>query len=305
MDRREFLHRFFGLGAAAGAAYMLGGAAPLWGADRGGRYDMAAVLGGEPAGMFDEGIAALGGMGRFVGKGQTVAIKPNASWAAEPEQGATTTPALVERIAEHCHEAGAKRVYVLDHTIESWRTSYEVTGIERAAKQSGASVVPANSRGYYQEVKVPGAKKLSSVMVHEQVLEADVLINVPILKDHGSTRITASMKNLMGLVWDRWYYHANDLHRCIAEFPLFRAPDLNVVDAYTVMLRGGPRGSSHRAELARKRMQIISPDIVAADAAAAETFGIAAREVGHIVIGDELNLGTMNLDQLNIKRIRV
>jgi uncharacterized protein (DUF362 family) len=305
MDRREFLRRFFGIGAAAGAAYMLGGAAPLWGAENGGRYDMAAVLGGEPAGMFDEGIAALGGMGRFVRRGQTVVIKPNASWAVEPEQGATTTPALVERIVEHCREAGARRVYVLDHTIDSWRRSYDVTRMEQAAKNGGGQVVPANSGSYYQEVRISGARRLESVRVHEQVLEADVLINVPILKDHGSTRITCALKNLMGVVWDRWYYHANDLHRCIAEFPLFRTPTLNVVDAYTVMLRGGPRGSSHRASLARKRMQIISPDIVAADTAAAETFGIGPREVGHIVIAEELGLGTMNLDRLNIRRIRV
>jgi uncharacterized protein (DUF362 family) len=305
MDRREFLRRFFGIGAAAGAAYMLGGTTRLWGAEGGQRYDMAAVLGGEPAGMFEEGIAALGGMGRFVRKGQTVAIKPNASWAAPPEQGATTTPALVERIAEHCREAGARRVYVLDHTIDSWRSSYQVTGIERAAKNGGAQVVPANSKGYYQEVQVPGARKLTSVMVHEQVMEADVLINVPILKDHGSTVITSALKNLMGLVWSRWFYHANDLHRCIAEFPLFRAPTLNVVDAHTVMLEGGPRGSSHRASLARKRMQIISPDIVAVDAAAAQTFGVEPRKVRYIGIAEELNLGSMDLDRLSIKRIRV
>jgi uncharacterized protein (DUF362 family) len=305
MDRREFFRSCFGLGAAAGAAYLFGGAQQLWAAEEVRRYDMAAVLGGEPAGMFDEGIAALGGIGRFVRRGQTVAIKPNASWAAEPEQGATTTPALVERIAEHCKEAGARRVYILDHTIDSWRRSYQMTGMERASKAAGAQVVPANSKGYYQEVEVPGARKLSSVMVHEQVLEADVLINVPILKDHGSTTITAALKNLMGLVWSRWFYHANDLHRCIAEFPLFRAPTLNVVDAHTVMMQGGPRGSSHRTSLALKRMQIISPDIVAADTAAAKTFGIAPREVGYIRIANELGLGTTELDRLAIRRIKV
>jgi uncharacterized protein (DUF362 family) len=136
-------------------------------------------------------------------------------------------------------------------------------------------------------------------------MEADVIINIPILKHHGSTRITSALKNLMGLVWDRWYYHAHDLHRCIAEFPLLRTPTLNIVDAHTVMMSGGPRGSSYRAELKVKRMQIISSDIVAADAAAAKTWGTNLDAVRYISIAQELGLGNGNLDALNIRRIRV
>jgi uncharacterized protein (DUF362 family) len=154
-------------------------------------------------------------------------------------------------------------------------------------------------------MRVPGARNLTSVRVHEQILEADVIINVPVLKHHGSTQITSAMKNLMGVVWDRWFYHANNLHRCIAEFPLLRTPTLNVIDAHTVMMSGGPRGSSYRSALEVKRMQIISPDIVAADAAAAQTWGTSADAVRYISIGEELGLGTSNLDALNIRRIRV
>jgi len=109
----------------------------------------------------------------------------------------------------------------------------------------------------------------------------------------------------MGLVWDRWYYHSNDLHRCIAEFALLRVPTLNVVDAYTVMTSGGPRGSSHRSSLSVKKMQIIGTDIVAVDAAAAATWGTEASSVRYINIADELGIGTKNLDSLRIKRIRV
>jgi uncharacterized protein (DUF362 family) len=78
-----------------------------------------------------------------------------------------------------------------------------------------------------------------------------------------------------------------------------------VIDAHTVMLEGGPRGSSHRASLARKRMQIISPDIVAADSAAAQTFGVEPHQVHYIGIAEELGLGRMDLNQLAIKRIKV
>jgi uncharacterized protein (DUF362 family) len=304
MDRREFLTRFAAMSAGT-AAFFFARPAMILGAEKTGPYDMVAVLGGSPEGMFERGIGELGGIGRYVKRGQTVMIKPNASWGTEPERGATTTPALVGRVIEHCLEAGAKRVYVVDHTIDSPNRAYDNNEIGRAAKEGGGRIVPANSRSYYQEVQIPGARKLKTVHAHEQVMEADVIINIPILKHHGSTRITSALKNLMGLVWDRWYYHAHDLHRCIAEFPLLRTPTLNIVDAHTVMMSGGPRGSSYRAELKVKRMQIISSDIVAADAAAAKTWGTNLDAVRYISIAQELGLGNGNLDALNIRRIRV
>lgn len=304
MNRREFLSRFAAMSAGT-AAFFFGKPAFLSADAQSGPYDMVAVLGGKPAGMYETGIHDLGGISRYVKRGQTVVIKPNASWGMEPDAHATTSPELVETVVKHCVEAGASKVYVADHTIDSPGRAYSANKIERAAKEGGARIVPANSKGYYQEVKIPGARRLKTALVHEQILEADVFINLPILKHHGSTTITSALKNLMGVVWDRWFYHANDLHRCIAEFPLFRKPTLNIIDAHTVMMNGGPRGSSYRTELEVKRMLIISPDIVAADAAAAKTWGTAPESVGYIRIADELGLGNANLDSLRINRIRV
>jgi uncharacterized protein (DUF362 family) len=163
----------------------------------------------------------------------------------------------------------------------------------------------ANSKGYYQEISLPRAKSLKKVLVHESYLGADVVINVPILKHHGSTGVTAALKNLMGVIWDRGYYHYTDLHQCIADFGLCRLPTLNVVDAYLVMLSGGPRGSSYRADVAVKKMQIISADIVAADAAAARTWGTEPASIAYIQKAQELGLGTADLNKLKIERIRV
>ena len=108
---------------------------------------------------------------------------------------------------------------------------------------------------------------------HELILQADVLINVPVLKSHGGARLTVAMKNLMGAVWDRGEWHANDLHQCIADFATHRKPDLNVVDAYNVLLRHGPRGVS-AADVSNMRSQLLSTDLVTADAAAAKLFGL-------------------------------
>jgi uncharacterized protein (DUF362 family) len=112
------------------------------------------------------------------------------------------------------------------------------------------------------------------------------------------------MKNLMGIVWDRRYWHRNDLHQCIADFATWRKPDLNIVDAYRVMTRNGPRGVSE-ADIVLKKSLIISTDMVAADAAAAKIFGSEPSDIQHIKIAHEMGVGNMNLDELNIERIRV
>jgi len=80
--------------------------------------------------MFDRGLAAMGGMKRFVSKGQTVVVKPNMAWDVRPELGANTNPALIERIVRRCIEAGASKVYVFDHTCDLWKRSYITSGIE-------------------------------------------------------------------------------------------------------------------------------------------------------------------------------
>ncbi len=189
-------------------------------------YDLAAIKGGEPDAMFDEAIKSLGGMSKFVKKGQTVVVKPNIGWDVSPERAGNTNPLLVNRIIKHCFDAGAKDVFVFDHTCDNWNKCYSNSGIEKAAKDANAKVVSGASEGYYQEVTVKQGKKLKKTKVHELILESDVFINVPVLKNHSSADLTIGMKNLMGNVWDRGYWHSNDLHQCIADFTSWRKPDL-------------------------------------------------------------------------------
>lgn len=306
MDRREFLKRLGRYGVAAGAALLFGRPGRLFSQESAGNgaYSLVAVKGGEPDAMFDRGIAALGGMGRFVRRGQSVMIKPNISFVSEPgpRGGANTHPLLVKRIVEHCLEAGASRVYVFDNSIQYWQRCYEQSGIERAAKEAGARVVPPTSDGDYHQVSVPGAQALKLTRVHELYLSCDVVINVPVLKHHSSTLITAAAKNLMGVVSDRTNWHFIDLNQCIADFPLFRRPTLNVIDAYQVLMNGGPQGYSGSRRVMMK-MQILSSDLVAADAAAAKTWGIEPERVGYIVKAADNHLGTLDLDRLAIARI--
>lgn len=110
------------------------------------------------------------------------------------------------------------------------------------------------------------------------------------------------MKNLMGVVWDRYFWHMNDLHQCIADFATFKKPSLNIVDAYRVMKRNGPRGVSV-ADVINMKYQLIATDMVAADAAATKVFGLEPAQVKHIALAEALGVGTSNLESLNINRI--
>jgi uncharacterized protein (DUF362 family) len=241
-------------------------------------------------------------MERFVKKGQTVVVKPNIGWNVSPERAANTNPRLVRRVIEHCLQAGARQVYVFDHTCDAWRDSYRTSGVEQAVKEAGGKLAPGNSEGYFQTVAVAQGRRLREVKEHELVLQSDVFINVPVLKNHGGARLTVAMKNLMGIVWDRGEWHANNLHQCIADFASYRKPDLNVVDAYNVMMRHGPRGVS-AADVVNMQAQLLSTDLVAADAAAAKLFGVEPDTVEYIRLAGEMGVGRRDLENLAIQRI--
>ncbi len=304
MKRRDFIIKGIGGSAAALAfgKYSNLFAAPA--ADKVTPYQLVAVRGGEPAVMFDKAIEAYGGMGAFVKKGQRVLVKPNIGWSVSPEQAGNTHPMLVKRVIEHCYNAGAKEVFVFDHTCDTWTQCYKISGIERAVNDAGGKIVSGASEGSYHEVSIPKAQRLTKAKVHEQLLNADVFINVPVLKHHHSSRVTVGMKNLMGVVWDRGEWHQDDLHQCIADFSFYRKPDLIVVDAYNVMKKNGPRGVS-LADVVQMKAQIVSTDPLAADVAAAKLYGVEPVDVRYLTIAASMGLGKLELDAASIKRIKL
>jgi len=307
MDRRNFLKKSTALGFSGAASLALGLNNPLWAKapmQNNTAYDLVAIKGGEPDLMFDRGMQALGGIRKFLKANQTVVIKPNIGWDVSPTRGADTNPKLVSQIVKHCLDAGAKDVYVLDHTADVWTKCYKNSGIQEAAENAGAMMVPANNKRYYHEIEIPSGKRLKKELVHELALETDVLINVPTLKHHISTKMALGMKNMMGIVWDRMYWHSHDLHQCIADFATNMPATLTVVDGYRILKRNGPMGTTDADSIIAKT-QIISADPVAADAASTKVFGSDPAKVGYIKHANTMGVGTMDLASLNIKRIKV
>lgn len=274
-----------------------------------GGYDMVAVMGGEPVEMFRKAIAEMGGMGAFVKKGQKVTVKPNIGWDKTPELAGNTNPDLVAEIVKQCFKAGASEVNVFDHTCDDWRKCYANSGIEKAAKAAGAKVLPAAEESYYREVSIPNGVKLKKAKVHKAILDADVWINVPILKNHGGAQMSIAMKNHMGIVWDRGFFHRSDLQQCIADICSINKPAvLHVVDAYRVMKTNGPRGRS-LSDVHTAKALFMSRDIVAVDTASIKFFNqiekMPLESVEHVKKAENLKLGTMAIEKLNVKRISI
>ena len=302
LNRREVISKGLSLGILAGGAVILGRPDFLIAKEKPSSIpDLVAVKNGEPDAMFNKAIELMGGIHQFVKKGQTVVVKPNIAFPRLPEIGATTNPLLVKTIVESCYRAGAKRVYVFDNTVGNARKCYKISGIEDAAKAARGIVVPVDDFSY-RKVTIPGGKKLKTANVPSLILDSDVFINVPVLKHHGSTYLSVAMKNLMGIVENRMEYHLAGLDQCIADFCLYRKPDLNVVDAYRVLMSHGPSGPSdpQSANVLMKKTLLMSRDIVAVDAAAAKVFGKEPEDIGYIKIAHAQKTGNMILKQLKI-----
>lgn len=272
-------------------------------------YDMVAVMGGEPDQMFRRAIAEMGGIGKYVKPGNKVTIKPNIGWDRNPELAANTNPVLVSEIIKQCLKAGAKEVIVFDHTCDDWRKCYKNSGIEDAVIGAGGKMIPGHDESYYREINLPRAVNLKTVKIHQAILDSDVWINVPILKNHGGAKMSIAMKNLMGIVWDRRFFHNHNLQQCIADCStLDKKPTLNVVDAYRLMKSNGPQGKS-LGDVVTSKGLFISTDIIAVDTAATKFFNqvsaMPLEMVEHIGKGEALKLGTTQLEKLNIKRIKI
>lgn len=309
MERRNFIKAAI-LGALAGAVKINDN--ELHANDAISTYaenDMAAVMGGEPVAMYQRGIAAMGGIGKYIKKGDKVVVKPNIGWDKKPELGANTNPELVAAIVKDCLAAGAGEVVVFDHTCDEWQACYKNSGIIDAAEKAGAKTAFAHDEKYYKEVTLPKAVKLKKVKIHEAIINCDAWINVPVLKHHGGAKMSVAMKNFMGIVWDRGFFHSNDLQQCIADASTFdKMPVLNIVDAYRIMTQNGPKGRT-LDDVQMAKALFISPDIVAADTAAIKFFSqfkpTDLDKVGHIGMAQAHQIGTSDLTKLKIERIKL
>jgi len=259
----------------------------------------------DPREITRRAIAAIGGIERFVKKGNDVIIKPNVCTAYYPfEYAATTNPEVVAALVQLCLEAGAKRVRVMDFPFGgSPQASYDKSGIAAAVKAAGGAM-ETMSNMKYRDVLIPQGKRLKQWKVYGDIQDADVVINVPIAKDHSGATLTLGMKNLMGVVLDRNGMHSRGLHQSIADINTVVRPQLTVVDAIRILTNNGPTGGNLN-DVKKLDTVIASADVVAADAFATTLFNMKPTDIDYIRFGDEMGLGKMDLKSLKIEQVSV
>lgn len=245
-------------------------------------------------------LQKLGGIEKFVPPGGRVIVKPNIGWARTPEQAANTNPKLVFALVWMCLEAGAKEVNVFEHSCDNFAVCFDLSGIREAVEGAGGRIYSADNYRMYARISVPRGKILKHADVVREVMKADCLINVPIAKVHNAVILTLGMKNLMGIIYDRGYWHRSGLDQCIADFLTVVRPHLTIVDAERILLTGGPKGPGRTRDLHKL---IVAEDPVAADSYTTTLFGKKPEEIPYIRMAFEHGLGEMDPRRMKILEI--
>jgi len=296
MKRREFLKS----GAMITAGTFLSCPRGRVGAEEN-PLDMVIVEQGEPRPMVAGALDALGGMSRFIQRGDRVVIKANISWDRVPAQAANTNPDVVAETVKLCFEAGARQVKLFDNTLNEPRRCYRRSGIEAAAKAEGADVEHIFERKFV-ETAFPDGELVRSWPVYKDVLDADKFINLPIAKHHSIGGVSLGMKNLMGVIGgNRGTFH-RDFDIKIADLNNRIRPVLTILDAYRMLIRNGPSGGN-LADVRLQKTLVAGIDPIAVDSYGVTLFDDTPVQKGFLINGEKRGLGTIDFGSLRVKTV--
>jgi len=300
MERRTFLKQVLLSGAALTVPSSL---EPLFrSACAAEQIHLAVASGSSPEKITQAAIEALGGMGRFISRGDIVVVKPNMAWDRTPEQAATTNPEVVSTVVRMCLEAGAKRVKVFDRPVNDPRRCYIQSGIAEAVRRLGVEV-PYMDERKFRDMSIRG-DVLKSWPIYTEVIEADKIINIPIAKHHGLAKLTMSMKNWMGVMGGSRNKIHQKLDASLVDLARFIKPQLSILDAYRILLDNGPQGGN-LADVKKMDTVIAGVDQVAIDAYGATLFGMEGKDLGYVRKAHEEGFGSMDLTRMVIQKIQV
>lgn len=245
-------------------------------------------------------VEAMGGMKRFVSRGDIVVVKPNIGWDRMPIHAANTNPDVVGAVIKLAYDAGAKRVVVADGSCNDPQRCFQRSGIWKKAAALGAEVVlPAEHR--FRTTRMKG-EVLDEWPIFTTLVDADKVINVPVAKHHNLAKYTAAMKNWYGILGGRRNRLHQNIDVSIADLATFMRPTLVVVDAMRVLMRNGPQGGNIDDTKPMNKV-FATTDQVAADAYGATLIGQHRDNIPYLKMGHERGLGTMYWEQLKVREV--
>ena len=267
-----------------------------------GAHDIVETAGPDPYANTVKAVEEMGGMQRFVKKGDVVFVKANFSWDRNPEQAGNTNPQVVAALVDMCYRAGAKRVNMSDNTCNEARRCYDNSQIPKVAKEHGAYVHFVDDWNVIK-AHFPYKSPMEDWPVFREAVECDTFINVPILKHHGLTGLTLSMKNLMGVCSGmRGLIHV-DIGRKLADLTDFISPDLTVIDATRVLVRNGPSGGNLN-DVVKMDKIIAGTDPVLTDAYACTLVDRNPMSISYIKESVERGYGSADLAGKDVLRVK-
>jgi len=301
-DRRSFIKAAAVIGAGAAISPSVIGEAF---AETSGPLVVRAK-GKDPARLARASVDALGGMGAVVRKGAKVVVKPNIGWDRKPEYAGNTHPELVKEVVLMCLEAGAGRVMVFDRTCNDPRRCYINSGIKPTLDTIGDDRVELThiDERRFTTVPINGGSVLKSWSFYEDVLEADVFINMPIAKHHSAATLTLGMKNVMGVIGGNRSVLHREIHQALVDLNRVVRSHLTVLDATRILVANGPQGGSLE-DVRTPGVVIAGRDIVAVDSAACPLFGLKYTGVEYIKLAAEQGLGVASPDDMRVKELEV
>jgi uncharacterized protein (DUF362 family) len=287
MNRRQFIFSAAGIAALSAVPRILKASAEMASANS----DLVQVANGNPVDLVRTALRTLGGIERFIRRGDKVVVKPNIGWDRNPAQGANTHPEIVAEVVRQCLSAGASEVQVFDNPCNTASRCYDNSGIADAAKKAGAKVSFVLEK-FFSKIELKNGHLLKKWEFYPPALEADKYINLPVLKQHSMATLTIGMKNIMGVIGgNRGEIHHN-FEVKIVDLNTVIKPSLIIVDATRVIRRNGPVGGS-LSDVDNMCQVIAGLDPVAVDAAAAELYGIEAIKIDYLVEAERRGLGSI------------
>jgi len=243
-------------------------------------------------------IDLIGGISKYVGKGDRVVVKPNLTRATNKPH-ICTSPEVVAAVIKLCNDAGAKEVIVAESSPIGVDTekAFEISGIKSVATKMGARILDLR-KCRFVKIPIPRGKVLREVEIAEPILNADALINVPKMKTHYGCTITCALKNMKGVISDlsKRIMHRAGIKRAIAELNTVIKPTLTIVDGIICMEGLGPvDGDPIRMDLV-----IAGEDPLAIDSICARVMGFNPEEIEVLRYAYELGIGAFKPHEIEV-----
>lgn len=225
-----------------------------------------------------------------------VLIKVNFITVETWDTGATTDPIVVEALIKRLKNLPLQ-IYVVesDATVTNADKAFEATGMKETCERNGVQCLNLRHLKDRVEIKIPNGETLKSITVPRIVTES-AIISAAKLKTHVSTTVTLGMKNMFGLLPDKFKskYHAKGISKVIVDINTVLKPVFTVTDGFVGMEGRGPvDGTPVKMDLI-----IAGKDVVATDATASRVMGFDPLEIAHIRRAYEKGLG--NIDNIEI-----